>query len=67
MFYGIKGYIFADEGNFRQKISNPPFEAMTGFDKLKDFMAPLLENKETPINGYLLMLIPQDKWKGEDE
>lgn len=66
MFYGVKGWVFADEGNFRQKISNPPFEAMTGFDKLEEFMAPLKKNEKAPIiSGYLLLLVPQDKWKEE--
>lgn len=67
MFYGIKGWVFADEGNFRQKISNPPFEAMTGFDKLKEFMTPLEENKTTPISGYLVLLVPQNEWKDKKE
>ena len=61
MFYGVKGWVFANEGNFRQRISTPPFEAMTDFEKLKEFIAPLQGSEKTPISGYLLMLIPQNK------
>ena len=63
--YGLKGWVFAKEGEYRQQIAIAPFKAMTGYEKLHEFMAPLHVEPEVPVTGYLMLLIPEEKWKGE--
>ena len=67
MTYGIKAWVFAKEGEFREQIAVPPFKSMTGYDKLHEFMKPLHVEPDIPITGYLALLIPEDKWKEEAE
>lgn len=65
--YGLKGWVFAKEGECREQIAVPPFEAMTGYDKLSEFMAPLHLAPGVPITGYLMLLVPGEKWKEKTE
>lgn len=67
MIYGLKGWVFAKEGEYRQKIAVPPFQSMTGYDKLHEFMAPLHIEPEVPVTGYLMLLVPETEWKEETE
>lgn len=69
--YGIKGYIFID-GLGKLEISNPPFEAMTGYDKGHEYMNLQKETltsilpENASITGYMFTLIPKDKWRKEE-
>lgn len=53
--YGIKGYIFADEGKLRQDFNFPPTEELTNYMQLQDFMKSNLEGIPR-ISGCLLLL-----------
>lgn len=69
--YGIKGYIFIDKLG-RLEISNPPFEAMTDYEKGHEYMNVQKETltsvlpADVSITGYMFTLIPKEKWKEEE-
>lgn len=45
--FGIKGYIFI--GGFKFPFENPPFEAMTGYDKGHEFVKSTIESLEKDL------------------
>ena len=58
--YGIKGYIFADEGNLRQDFNFPPTEELTSYIQLQDFMRSNLEDIPR-ISGFLILLTSKNE------
>lgn len=72
--YGIKGYIFLGELG-KLKISNPPFEALTGYDKGHEYMKIQMESitkilatdaTSEVATGYMFLLVPEENWKEEE-
>ena len=70
--FGIKGYIFID--GMKMSINNPPFAAITGYEKGYEYMQTTIESLEKSLTemikeeeppkctGYMFVLIP-----GEEE
>lgn len=75
MMYGIKGWLFIGEGQKKIPLSHKPFEAITGYAKAKEFVESTIDitNKalirdgiDAPAySGYMITIIPEDKWKEE--
>ena len=72
--YGIKGYIFLDEGKGKLEVGNEPFEALSGYDKGHEFMETTIdtvkkilgEGEEAPkVTGYMFLLTPKVEEKEE--
>lgn len=67
--FGIKGYIFID--GFKFPFANPPFEAITGYDKGHEFVKNTIESLEKDLvtavkegnspkcTGYMFVLVPK--------
>lgn len=67
--FGIKGYIFID--GMKMPINNPPFAAITGYEKGHEYMQTTIKSLERSLaemtkegtppkcTGYMFVLIPE--------
>lgn len=67
--FGIKGYIFID--GMKMPINNPPFAAITGYEKGQEYMQTTIKSLEKSLaemlkegtppkcTGYMFVLVPE--------
>lgn len=69
--FGIKGYIFID--GMKMPINNPPFAAITDYEKGHEYMQTTIDSLEKSLaemlkeeippkcTGYMFVLVPEKK------